>query len=173
VRYVPEKPFPAYTHTPGVTPHPVKSPEGHSYGKREPAVPPLDRVNWSQSAAYLYAVDLFNHGYYWEAHESWEGLWHATGRQGTVADFLKGLIKLAAAGVKRRQGIQAGVETHCRRAAALFRDVRQAVHADRFAGADLNDLIKCARTTGSRVAESGLSSAYAPEPVFTWRLVLR
>ena len=41
---------------------------------------------------------------YWEAHEAWEELWHACGRMGPTADFLRGLIKLAAAGVKVREG---------------------------------------------------------------------
>jgi len=173
VRYGPDKPFPRYTHTPGETPHPVKSPEGHSYGIRETAVPPLEPAHWSQSGAYLYAVDLFNHGYYWEAHESWEGLWHAAGRRGIVADFLQGLIKLAAAGVKVRQGNQAGVQTHCRRAAALFQKVKQAGDGDRFAGVDLAQLLDRARTASERVPESGGSSPQAPEPVFRWELELR
>jgi predicted metal-dependent hydrolase len=66
-------------------------------------------------------MDLFNHGYYWEAHEAWESLWHAAGRTGPVADFLKGLIKLAAAGVKVAEGNQDGARSHAKRAAELFR----------------------------------------------------
>jgi predicted metal-dependent hydrolase len=62
-------------------------------------------------------VELFNAGYYWEAHEVWEGLWHARGRKGATADLLRGLIKLAAAGVKIREGQEHGVRTHARRAA--------------------------------------------------------
>ena len=54
-------------------------------------------------------IALFNAGYYWEAHEAWEGLWHAHGRDGPTADVLKGLIKLAAAGVKVREGRPHGV----------------------------------------------------------------
>jgi hypothetical protein len=54
--------------------------------------------------AYLRGIDLFNFGYWWESHEAWEGLWRACGRRGPAADFLKGLIKLAAAGVKASTG---------------------------------------------------------------------
>jgi hypothetical protein len=68
---------------------------------------------------------LFNAGYYWEAHEVWEGLWHANGRRGATADVLKGLIKLAAAGVKVREGQQHGVRTHARRAGESFASARQ------------------------------------------------
>jgi predicted metal-dependent hydrolase len=67
---------------------------------------------------------LFNAGYYWEAHEAWEGLWHAHGRLGPTANVLKGLIKLAAAGVKVRQGQPHGIITHARRAASLFEAAR-------------------------------------------------
>ena len=71
--------------------------------------------------AHFWAADLFNNGYYWEAHEAWEGLWHAYRRSGAKADFVKGLIKLSAAGVKAREGNASGVSRHARRAVELFR----------------------------------------------------
>ena len=76
--------------------------------------------SWWKSQ-FLRGVELFNAGYYWEAHEVWEELWHAEGRRGPTADVLKALIKLAAAGVKVREGRENGVRTHCRRAAASVR----------------------------------------------------
>lgn len=173
MRYAPDKPFPRYTHTPGETPHPVKDPDGHSFGSLESTVPPLDPARWSRSEAYCYAVDLFNHGYYWEAHETWEGLWHAAGREGIIADFLKGLIKLAAAGVKMRQGIPAGVETHSRRAAGLLEQIRQSEQTERFAGIYLPMLIERARTVQQQVPENRISPPQRPEPVFPWELELR
>ena len=45
-------------------------------------------------------LDLFNHGYYWEAHEAWEGLWQVADRDGPLRMLFKGLIMLSAAGVK-------------------------------------------------------------------------
>jgi hypothetical protein len=74
----------------------------------------------------LRGIRLFNEGYYWEAHEAWESLWHAHGRRGATAQLLQGLIKLAAAGVKAREGRIAGVRTHASRAAALFDRARVA-----------------------------------------------
>jgi hypothetical protein len=71
----------------------------------------------------LLGVDLFNHGYYWEAHEAWEAVWNAAGRRGPVASFLKGLIQLAVVGVKVRQRIPGSAVAHARRAAELFREV--------------------------------------------------
>jgi hypothetical protein len=117
-RFLPDVPLPPYTHVPGRTPHPVSDPRGHSFGRApEPAAVPDD---WRGSRAYLRGLDLFNHGFYWEAHEEWEALWHACGRAGPTADFLKGLIKLAAAGVKVREGRPRGVVGHARAAADLF-----------------------------------------------------
>ncbi len=36
------------------------------------------------SDAFLWGLDLFNHGYYWEAHEAWEGLWQVADRDGPL-----------------------------------------------------------------------------------------
>ena len=71
-------------------------------------------------ARFLRGVELFNAGYYWEAHEVWEELWHVERRVGPTAEVLKALIKLAAAGVKARERREGGVRTHCHRAAVSF-----------------------------------------------------
>src|SRR5207237_6990622 len=86
-----------------------------------PTPPPLDPEHWEASKPYLYGIDLFNSGYYWESHVEFESLWLACGRRGAVADFLKGLIKLAAAGVKALGGQARGVASHSCRAAELWR----------------------------------------------------
>lgn len=117
-------PLPPYSYVPGHAPHPVSNPRGHLHGAAHVPAPPLDPDTWRQSSAYLYAIDLFNHGFYWEAHEAWESLWHAAGRAGVVASWLKALIKLAAAAVKLREGNAAGVERHSRRALQLLAEVR-------------------------------------------------
>jgi len=81
-RFVPDQPLPPYSFVPGRFPHPVNDPQGHSFGADPPPAELLDPDRWQICRAYLYGVDLFNHGYYWEAHESWEGLWLACGRTG-------------------------------------------------------------------------------------------
>jgi len=142
-RFMPEVEFPPYTFVPGRTPHPVRDPAGHLHDKPVESPPPINPQHWPESRAYLHGVDLFNHGYYWEAHEVWEGLWHAAGRSGRTADFLKGLIKLTAAGVKVRQGQPRGVASHAAGAADLFRDVdRQLGGEDAcYLGLRLRDLL--------------------------------
>jgi uncharacterized protein len=119
-RFAPEVPFPPYAFVPGRHPHPVTHPEGHRFGQVQEPVPAPDSETLESNPHFRFGLDLFNHGYYWEAHEVWEELWHAAGRQGALADFLKALIKLAAAGVKAREGNQNGVIKHARRAAELF-----------------------------------------------------
>ena len=212
-----DRPLPPYTHIPGVTPHPLRDPAGHSYrgdaapeadtsgirpmavsGPLSPAsdinptgehvagervgvrgphlslkpphpgplphsgvlsessaegggegaetteyrlladapdtTPPAQApLTWAVLPAhpeFQWAVQLFNAGYYWESHEAWESLWHAAGRSGALADFLKGLIKLAAAGVKLREHNLVGVERHARRALELFEEVQRRVSSE-------------------------------------------
>lgn len=133
--------LPAYSYVPGMFPHPFREPQGHSYGKEPPPAAPVTADKWRDSAAYLHACDLFDSGYYWEAHEAWESLWLAAGRHGETADFLKGLIKLAAAGVKAREGNVAGVRRHSSRAIELLEAVRQSHGEAPFLGISLRELI--------------------------------
>src|SRR3954465_6068363 len=101
-----------YTYVPGQTPHPFSDPAGHRFGLDLPTPPTPDPERWRECRHYLLGIDLFNHGFYWEAHELWEKLWHACGRRGPLADFFKGLIQLAVVGVKLREGRSDGAITH-------------------------------------------------------------
>lgn len=127
---LPGSPFPAYSYVPGKFPHPLRDELGHSYGHALHPCPPLTIENWRQHEEYQRGIALFNHGYYWEAHESWEQAWHACGRKGLAADYLKGLIKLAAAGVKSREGRAKGVAQHAARGRELFAAVRSSLGGD-------------------------------------------
>jgi predicted metal-dependent hydrolase len=71
-------------------PHPTNDPAGHSYG----AEPPADAFRWG--------IDLYHHGYFWEAHEAWEELWREA--EGPERELLAGLIQLAATALKIRGG---------------------------------------------------------------------
>ena len=143
-RLVPDEPLPPYSYVPGRFPHPISDPAGHQVGKSPPRPTPIEPHDWASSRAYLFGCDLFNHGYYWEAHETWESVWLACGRSGVTADFLKGLIKLAAAGVKAREGRPAGVIRHGARAAELFRLTQQQVGSDCYLGLEFMPLLELA-----------------------------
>lgn len=145
-RYAPANPLPPYAYVPGHDlPHPVSDPRGHSSGTRGRASDGLNaaavfaqlpadsdsrrRVLAAALAAdphWLYALDLFNGGWYWEAHESWEAFWNALGRTTPEARFVQGLIHIAAATVKVREGKPAGVARHTRRARELLGGSRMA-----------------------------------------------
>ncbi len=64
--------------------------------------------SWEESKTYLFAIDLFNAGYWWEAHEILESLWKETERKSNVARFLQGLIQLSAALLKKSQSSEKG-----------------------------------------------------------------
>lgn len=144
-RYRPDAAFPTYAYVPGRDPHPVSDPRGHSYGRGPVGIAAPDPKDPAGSPEFLYGVDLFNHGYYWEAHEAWEALWLACGRTGSTADFLKGLIKLAAAGVKAREGRASGVRRHAERAAELFGEAAIGLGGGTVLGLEVKPLIEAAK----------------------------
>jgi hypothetical protein len=94
-------PLPAYRHVPGYSPHPVIDEAGHSHRSAEAdeheASCQLSRARWQSCEAYLYGVDLFNLQFFWEAHETWEPLWHGAGHRSGPGLFIQGLIQVAAA----------------------------------------------------------------------------
>ncbi len=148
-RLAPELPFPPYAYTPkGAHPHPTRDPAGHSFARPATAVAPPQPARWDQCQLYLYGIDLFNHGYYWEAHEVWERLWQACGRRGVSADFLKALIALTAAGVKQRErSAGRGAQRHAARCRNLLEGVRRRLGRDEthYLGLELAALSAIAR----------------------------
>lgn len=120
-----ERPFPPYAYRPGHGPHPLRSPDGHLFG-RERAPIAYSPADPARSADHLFAVDLHNHGYFWEAHEVWEGLWHHLGRSGPAAALLQALIQCAAAHIKRAEGREDGVRLLFEKAEGRFLAARAA-----------------------------------------------
>jgi hypothetical protein len=117
-RWLPQKSLPPYGYLPGKNPHPVRDPAGHSYHV-EPIL--VSAEGSLGSYAFLWGLNLFNHGYYWEAHEAWEGLCRVADRDGPLRMLFKGLILLSAAGVKIRERKKAAAARHATRAAAMLR----------------------------------------------------
>src|SRR5688572_29964828 len=67
-----ERSLPSYRFVPGLHPHPIRNPQGHSYGTARAQVhPSWTPEGWPTLEAYLHGVDLFNRFYFWEAHEAW------------------------------------------------------------------------------------------------------
>lgn len=93
-RYAPHLPLPAVAFVPGRAG--TVRPEASASETDHDPVPP---ERWRECENWLRGVDLWNHGFLWEAHEAWERIWRAPfdDRQ---ADFVRGLIQCAAAGLK-------------------------------------------------------------------------
>jgi hypothetical protein len=100
--------FPPYRHIPGSTPHPTRDPDGHSFGDTAGRLPDLNHADWRGCESFLYGIDLFNAGYWWEAHEVLEGLWHAAGIGTPAAHVLQAIIQCAAAHLKTATGRTTG-----------------------------------------------------------------
>ncbi len=140
-RLLPSTRLPDYTYVPGtVTPHPIRDPNGHSHNRKGRNTKPLVADFWADNRTYLVAIDYFNLGYYWEAHEEWERLWRVSGPDSTVGRFLKGLIKLSAAGVKVREVSIHGVRRHAASAGEVFADVAAESGNERYCGLKLTSL---------------------------------
>lgn len=88
--------LPSYRFVPGIQPHPTADARGHSYDRpqRFPAAP-VDGRRWRESPGYLYGCDLYNRGFWWEAHEAWETIWHLADHGGPERAVLQALIQLA------------------------------------------------------------------------------
>ena len=143
-------------------------------GARHPSPLPgtPDPRKWRECRWYLFGLDLFNHGYYWEAHEAWEALWHACGRYGELADFFKGLIQLAVAGVKVRERRPEGVRAHAKRAAELFQSIATTLSGGGVCmGLRLNELIATARQIGAQPPEPQHQKCPPVEVVFPFVLL--
>ncbi len=67
-----------------------------------PAVVDFDAL--AEDDDFRHGLDLFNHGFPWEAHEAWEPLWFAAPRDRPERELLQGLIHAAAAAVKAKAG---------------------------------------------------------------------
>lgn len=135
MRLLPSTELPAYTHVPGTeTPHPYRDPRGHSYQRKHPAPKALTADNWAENRSYLLAIDYFNFGFYWESHEEWERLLRSSGADTLCGKFLKGLVKLSAAGLKVREHSIHGVRRHAASAGEVFADVAAEVDDECFCG---------------------------------------
>lgn len=170
-RYVPNRDFPPYSYVPGYHPHPLDDPEGHSFGLDERNLPEPDPSHWQDCEDYLYGIDLFNYGYYWEAHEIWEEVWNACGRTGKSADFFKGLIKLAASGVKVRTNTPNGVLAHSVGAVEQFHKVKASQNeTESFMGLDLSILIANANSVATHPPTFQEDDVDTIEPLFDFSL---
>lgn len=166
VRLLPSTELPAYTFVPGSeTPHPYRDPRGHSYQRKHPIPRALTAHTWAENRSYLLALDYFNYGYYWESHEEWERLLRATGGESLVGKFLKGLVKLSAAGQKVRESSIHGVRRHAASAGEVFADIAAEVGDEHYCGLQFT-LLQFAADRAAQLVYKEKFSAGNPIRVF-------
>lgn len=90
------RPFHPYRFVPRAGRHPYRHPKGHSHGQGLPDASAFPPEAWQGSEEYRFGIDLYNHAYWWEAHEILEEIWHRVGHDTLQGQFLQGLIQLAA-----------------------------------------------------------------------------
>lgn len=144
-RYAPQRDFPPYAFLPGVDPHPTRDPRGHSFSEEpEGAAGYYEPDDWRANEDYLFGVDLYNHGFLWEAHEAWEGLWHSAKHDELQAEFLQGLIQCAAGALKVRMQQPRGLARLTELGTARLELVHQREGAT-YMGADVEHLVEAFR----------------------------
>lgn len=129
--------LPSYRFVPRRSPHPTTDPRGHSYERPPPfEVAPMDGYRWWESPAYLYGCDLYNRGFWWEAHEAWEAVWQLADKESPERAGLQGLIQLANCHLKLHMGRPKVIPRLQERYSAHF-DRVMALADRRFLGLDL------------------------------------
>jgi hypothetical protein len=159
-RYMPDKDLPDYAFLPGRSIHPNK-PGGHMFGKKDPIASPIDLDHPEVNEVLRYSLDLFNLEYFWESHVYLEALWNTHQRKGHIADFFKGIIMLAASGVKLKMGQPVPAVGHLERALELFISI-EVSNSELFLGFELSSIIEqvkseISRHKGQEIGELSLS----------------
>jgi hypothetical protein len=112
----------------------------------------------NEDPRYIKGLELFNAREFFDAHETWEELWHAT--QGEPRDFLQGLIQAATALHHFQNGNLKGARLLYQSFCELL-----APYPKRFMGTDVkkfkNDMDVCFRRLNPYSVES-LPGRYTP-----------
>ncbi len=169
-RYQPDFSLPPYAYVPGHHPHPHRHPSGHKMETIPDLPVTADLSEWQQNRVYLTGIDLFNHGYYWEAHEQWEALWHFTDQQSAEANFYRGLIKLAASGVKIKEDNFRGAQRHAEKAKGLFDEIEQKYGKPKIGGLQIQELNGFCNQIMHQLSDDQVPADLQKEIVFDWCL---
>jgi hypothetical protein len=170
-RLLPSTDLPGYTHVPGSdTPHPYRDPRGHSYQRKHPVPKGLTPDTWAENRSYLLAIDFFNYGFYWESHEEWDRLLRSSGVDTLCGKFLKGLVKLSAAGLKVRERSIHGVRRHAASAGEVFADVAAEVDDECFCGLRFT-LLQFAADRAAQLTYKDEIKSGTPQRVFPFLLL--
>lgn len=148
------RPWPTYRFIIGENPHPTADRDGHSF-EHEGTVQELNPEHWEKCDDYLYAVDLYNYAYWWEAHEVLEGLWGNFPGGSPESDLLQGIIKISAGFYKWHLQNARGVDYHYAGGTLLLKQAL--AHSPVYMGIDLEEYLE-------RLAKHFAPVLTAPDP---------
>jgi hypothetical protein len=134
-----ERALPPYRYVPGLNAHPFRDPNGSMVNHPKPDHWDAS-ISWELDIAYLHGCDLFDNRYLWEAHETWEGIWHQVPKTDPYRDLLQGLIQAAAAVLKQHMDFARASATLHERCRARFEAVVTRTGPN-FRGLDLTELM--------------------------------
>src|SRR5262245_26224216 len=116
-RYQPLRRLPTLAYVPGQTDRPAAD---GPHATPDPVL--LGAERWAEDSEYLWGGDLYNTGFFWEAHEVWEALWRAADHGDPQHAYLQGLIQCTAACLK---GVQRDPDAARRIAARALERLEQ------------------------------------------------
>ena len=93
--------LPQHPYRPGLTPRPES---GVIFDISDRAGRTLTSPDWRSSEAWTAGFLLLRRGYFWEAHEVWEPVWHALAPNGAERLFVQAAIQHANARLKEAMG---------------------------------------------------------------------
>lgn len=117
---------------------------------------------WQEQEEYLYGADLYNHGYWWEAHEAWEGLWKAIPREDAAHRFIRGLIQAGACYLQMHQRKWEGARRLRAEAIGHLLNVPRGT-SGRFMGVEVGEYVAQASAKWEDVLGDGRDGAHRGE----------
>ena len=147
-------PLPELPHIPGRTARPVSSPAFDAAAAAP--VYTIDRM-WPENETYLYGLELYAAGYFWEAHEVWEPVWMRSPGNSRERLVVQGLIQLSNACLKIVMGRP---EAALRLLEIARQKVAEAIHGGASVmGLTLEPLALAIRTFEDRLQENPRQNA--------------
>jgi hypothetical protein len=137
IRHCPHLPLPQYRYVPGTRPK-----EEHRKDLPRLKFENQSPEDWRKNEPYLYGIDLYHEGFYYEAHEVWEELWHRVGHHSPQGQFLKALIQLAAAQLKRKMNDERPTRRLLVSLTKILRTLSSASQGETWMGLNLKKLIQ-------------------------------
>jgi len=119
-RLCPQITLPAVAYVPGQNTHPK-----HLFKDLWPSLDHFAEDNWKSATPYLMGFDLYHAGFYWEAHETWEEVWHLCKKQSPAGPLVQSLIFLTASRLKLRMDQSEQSQRMVKRALELLTDLKE------------------------------------------------